>query len=173
MVFNEVLGVLEFDKKNTRITSRKAIRGVAINNGKILMVLSNTGDYKFPGGGVKKHEDEKATLIREVLEETGYNVTKIREKVGLIIERSCDKFKKGALFQIESHYYFCDLGEEVTNQKLDDYEAKLEFTPIWVDIDKAIENNEKLLNNPGKNINSWIARETLVLKLLKDKVMKL
>jgi len=146
MVFNRELGIVEFDRKNTRITSRKAIRGVAIEDRKILMVLSNTGDYKFPGGGVKKYEDEKATLIREVLEETGYTVTRIREKVGLIIERSYDKFRKDALFQMESHYYLCDLGEVVTNQKLDDYEAKLGFTPIWVDIDQAIENNEKLLN---------------------------
>ncbi len=33
---------------------RKAVRAVIMKNGQILMLRTINGDYKFPGGGVKK-----------------------------------------------------------------------------------------------------------------------
>ena len=49
-----------------------------INNNKILMVQENKVDIKglwdLPGGKVKTEEDIKQAVVRETLEETGYNI---------------------------------------------------------------------------------------------------
>ena len=49
-----------------------------LNNNKILMVQENKVDIKglwdLPGGKVKTEEDIKQAVVRETLEETGYNI---------------------------------------------------------------------------------------------------
>ena len=49
-----------------------------VNNNKILMVQENKADIKglwdLPGGKVKIGEDIKQAVVRETLEETGYNI---------------------------------------------------------------------------------------------------
>ena len=49
-----------------------------VNNNKILMVQENKADIKglwdLPGGKVKTEEDIKQAVVRETLEETGYNI---------------------------------------------------------------------------------------------------
>ena len=44
--------VIEYKKSFKRI----AVRGVVIRGEEILLVKSNKGDYKFPGGGINKGE---------------------------------------------------------------------------------------------------------------------
>ena len=73
MYFNKVLGMKEFGK-DEKVFYRVAIRAIILQGDKILMVKSNTGDYKFPGGGVEKGETPEETLRREVQEETGQEV---------------------------------------------------------------------------------------------------
>lgn len=46
MYFNEVIGLKEVDKEE-KVFYRVAIRAVILKEDKILMVKSNTGDYKF------------------------------------------------------------------------------------------------------------------------------
>ena len=54
------------------IKERIAVRGVIYKKDKLLLVHSNRGYYKFPGGGVEKEESLEEGLIREIREETGY-----------------------------------------------------------------------------------------------------
>ncbi|WP_257391821.1 hypothetical protein [Mesobacillus jeotgali] len=51
-------------------------------------------------------------------------------------------------------------------QQLDEYEAILDFTPKWVTIEEAIRQNEILIEKLEQN--TWLKRETHVLKQLKD-----
>ena len=53
---------------------RVSIRGIIFVNGKLLMIESFLGEVKLPGGGLEEGEDDYQTLIREVKEETGYDV---------------------------------------------------------------------------------------------------
>ncbi|NKE04038.1 NUDIX hydrolase [Mesobacillus selenatarsenatis] len=148
------------------IIERVAIRAVIIKNHHILLVHSSRGDFKFPGGGVEKNENHEDCLLREIREETGYINCAVKDKVGTIIERKKDDLEENALFQMISHYYLCGLvTEDKEEQQLDDYEAVLEYTPKWVPLDEAIQQNEILMDKFEQN--NWLKRETYVLKQLR------
>ncbi|TFD99505.1 NUDIX domain-containing protein [Jeotgalibacillus salarius] len=139
-------------------------------NNHILLVQSNRGDYKFPGGGVEKGESQGAGLVREVREETGYINCIVKEKAGIVIERRVDEYKTDVLFEMTSHYYICELtNEEKMLQQLDEYESILDFTPKWVSLNDAIEQNENLIKEFEKN--SWLQREAFVLKEIQNKLV--
>ncbi|CAM3812242.1 NUDIX hydrolase [Mesobacillus thioparans] len=164
---------LELDDPNLtrfeRTTERVAVRAIIMVNNHILMVQSNKGDYKFPGGGLENNETLEDCLKREVREETGYINCLVKDKVGTVIERNMDEYEKHALFQMTSHYYLCELTtNEKEPQQLDDYEAKLEFTAKWVSLKEAIDQNERLIEKHERN--SWLKRETFVLKELEKKL---
>jgi 8-oxo-dGTP pyrophosphatase MutT (NUDIX family) len=150
-----------------RIIERVAIRAIIMANNRILLVQSNRGDYKFPGGGLEENEKHEDCLKREVREETGYINCIVKDKVGTVIERKMDEYESNALFQMTSHYYLCDLAaEEKMAQQLDEYEAILNFTPKWVSLEEAIKKNENLIEEVEQN--SWLKRETFVLKQVKN-----
>ncbi len=152
--------------KNT--IERIAVRAIIMKNNHILLVQSDRGDFKFPGGGVEKDESHEECLKREVKEETGYIHCIVMDKIGTIIERKKDEFEEDALFQMTSHYYLCNLASgEKDELQLDEYEALLDFTPIWVTLDEAIKQNERLIDKYEKN--SWVIRETYVLKQLEER----
>ncbi len=168
MILNEVLGIQEIKSNNIRVATRQAVRAVIIKDGKILMVHTNKGDYKFPGGGVKKQEELKEALRREVAEETGYIVKAIGMRIGTIIQRNVNQFNAKGIFEMTSHYYYCDVKDEPKSQHLDKYEAEQEFEPVWMRIDDVIKENENILKGNKENINPWVYRETLALKRLKE-----
>ncbi|MBT2679317.1 NUDIX domain-containing protein [Bacillus sp. ISL-35] len=154
-------------KSFERTIERVATRAIIMTNNRILLVQSNRGDYKFPGGGLDENETHEECLMREVREETGYVNCTVKDKVGTIIERKMDEYEDHTLFQMTSHYYLCELEtDEKESQQLDDYEAKLEFTAKWVSLEEAITQNETLINKLEKN--SWLKRETSVLKHLRE-----
>jgi 8-oxo-dGTP pyrophosphatase MutT (NUDIX family) len=167
MQFQLTIGLQEKHDESIKLNYREAVRAIAVKNGHILMVKSNKGDFKFPGGGLKIGENHEDTLIREVREETGYSVMKVIEKVGMVIERHIDEFEEDSFFEMVSHYYLCEVSENNGTQELDDYEEKLNFQPQWVTIDNAINNNEIILKRIS-DINSWVQRETSVLNKLKS-----
>lgn len=168
MFFYEILGLKDINRDKENIVSREAVRAIILKGNKILLIKSNTGDYKFPGGGVEVGESYIDALNREVIEESGYIVNNINEKLGVIIERAVDKFKNNSIFEMTSYYYICDLSEEKTTQNLDEYEIELEFLPVWISIDKAICENELIIKEEKSNMNSWVYRETLALKKIKE-----
>lgn len=66
--------------KILNIFNNKAVNALIVKNGKLLVVKRREkeipwpGMYVMPGGGIEKGETEKEALIREVKEETGYNI---------------------------------------------------------------------------------------------------
>jgi 8-oxo-dGTP pyrophosphatase MutT (NUDIX family) len=163
MIFHEIIGIQEAIE--ARIKFREAVRAVIIHGDKILLVQSNVGDYKFPGGGVEKNENHLEALTREVTEETGYRHVIVGEKVGVVTERMIDEYDKSAVFEMTSHYYLCELkDDEKGSQKLDDYELEQEFTPHWVEIADAITKNKEVISHSKQR--RWIHRENFVLEEL-------
>ncbi|MCM3737571.1 NUDIX domain-containing protein [Bacillus cytotoxicus] len=162
---NVLLGISEIiDENNIKINYREAVRAIIMQDNKILLVHSNLGDYIFPGGGVEKNETHAEGLIREVAEETGYLNCVIKNKMGVVVERYIDEYDENAIFQMTSHYYFCELNGEKTAQKLEGYELEQGYTPQWVKLGDAINQNEKIINQCERNW--WIHRENYVLKEL-------
>lgn len=166
MMFNKLIEEQQI-KGDIKVNYREAIRAVILRKNKILLIRTNKGDYKFPGGGVEGHENHSECLIREVAEETGYVNCTIKDKLGSVIERKLDQYDNNALFQMNSHYYLCELiNDEKIAQQLDEYEFDQEFSPEWILLDEAIEQNEKCVNSFVKN--TWVKREIFVLKELKN-----
>lgn len=147
--------------------TRIAVRAIIQNDQKqLLMILTNKGDYKFPGGKVEKGESFTKALKREVQEESGYRVTNVFQEIYYLVQKDLDKENKNITFIQENHYYFTEvnlLNKE--NQSLDDYEYNLGFTPKFVSIDYAIEQNMIHINS-----NFWTKRELIILKKLKEKM---
>lgn len=151
------------------VNYREAIRAIIFQENLILLVQSNKGDYKLPGGGVELNESHSECLIREVGEETGYINLIIKNKLGSVIENKLDEYDNKALFQMTSHYYLCELvNNKRIAQHLDDYESAQDFSPKWVNLTEAIEQNEKIISNFESGKNGWLKREIFVLKKLKN-----
>jgi len=171
MLFDEVYyrndkNLLDFD--NSNIILRNAVRAVIMSGNKILMAhLEKTDEYKFPGGGRNENETIEDAVKREVLEEVGYKVIKINEKIGTITEYAVAQEGRNNIFKMISEYYSVEIENKQLEQNLDEYEKELLFKPCWIEIKKAFEINlersKKGKTTPGIN------RETIALRKLSEK----
>lgn len=168
VLFNKLFEIDKVSDSIEKVNFREAVRGIIIKDKKILMVYSKNKDYKFPGGGIKKDESYIAALKREVEEETGYVCSRIGKQIGIVTEKSKDKYVNNRIFKMISYYYFAEVLNIIKPQKLDSYEAKLKFRPEWINVEDAINNNEKIIYSRSEFIPNWIFRETYVLKKIKE-----
>jgi len=151
---------------------RNAVRAISYKNGKVLMIESKeVGDFKFPGGGIEKGETEKEALIREVREESGYNISNIGNIIFRVVEVSKDKKLINTRFSMISDYYLCEVNDEKYPLDLDDYEKELGFCPLWISIEEAIQRNTELIKN--KSNTKWIKRELMILNEIINKNISL
>ena len=145
--------------------AREAVRAIIIENQTLLMVFSQkNGDYKFPGGGIEVGESHAVALTREVEEEVGRQVTEVLKPFGKIIEYDLPIEKEYEVFKMTSYYYWCSVGDWLGIQNLDMYEKELGFTPVWVEIDAAIQTNKALLQDAYRFSPRWVSRDLEVLQ---------
>jgi 8-oxo-dGTP pyrophosphatase MutT (NUDIX family) len=145
---------------------RTAVRGIIIQNNRILLIKTINNQVKFPGGGQEPNEDDISTLIREVKEETGYKIKLESIKpFGEVLEKRLAKYEP-KIWHHTSHYYFCDIYGNPDKTDFTDSEKKYDMHPVWITIDEAIELNRKMLNTEG-NL-PWNNREYLTLIELKN-----
>lgn len=163
----EVRVVLDELMVNPVIRKRVAVRAVIYEGNRILMVKTNRGDYKFPGGGVEEGESLRDALIREIIEETGYADVEIGPCIGTAFEQNRDTEEEGAYFQMHSSYFVCRLRSRKRARGVkDDYEEKLGFHGVITGVHEAYETNARMLDK-GMDANiPWLRRETQVLKRL-------
>lgn len=156
-------------KREGKTLYREAVRAIIVRDRKLLMIYSGkNGDYKFPGGGVDGFENYSETLVREVLEEAGARIDRLLGEFGKVIEYDIPQEPDYEVFRMTSMYFYCHVHPELSDQRLDPYEADLDFCPVWVDIDTAIQANTRILDSGLLEIPRWTARETFVLKQLKQ-----
>ncbi len=177
MLFKKDIEIEKINKNCVSTNYREAVRAIVIKNNKILMVHSKNNDYKFPGGGVKKKEDKIIALKREVEEETGYICSNIDKCIGIVTEKSIDRYCSNRMFKMISLYYLVQVYDVCKKQKLDAYEKELEFKPVWISVEEAIEKNNNIINTRPDTMANWIERETYVLKeinlAIKKRLIKL
>jgi len=158
----------DYDPSGSRF-ERPSVRGIIVRDGKVAMVHSKKFDYyKFPGGGIEPGEEQEATLIREVKEESGLVVIPetIRE-FGWV-----HRIQKGSvddIFVQDNFYYLCEVEPEAGQQKLDAYEAEEEFGLAFVTPQTVIEVNrrEEHGEKSGKPLFvTMLEREARVMELL-------
>ena len=158
------------DQKFNAEVYRKAVRAIILRQDKVLLIHStNVGDYKFPGGGVEKQEDDSEALRREIREECGLVLSEIKEIVIRITELSQSKESETTLFKMISEYYLCEVNNEYVTQQLDKYEEELGFIPIWITIEKAIGLNKQILKSSKDKKPSWLEREILAMEAMNER----
>ena len=149
----------ELPDNPVQIKKRTAVRGVIHYQNKLLMVRTNEGDYKFPGGGMEEGETDKETLLREIKEETGYTDIHIGLLIGKAFEQNIDTEDPSQYFQMESRYYECWLmSDHRAESAMDGYEEKLGFAPEFVTVEEAYRSNRKLLDREQKKLRDFIQR---------------
>lgn len=115
------------------LTFRPAVYGVIVQEGKILMSKQWEG-YDFPGGGIDLGEDTQESLIREVKEETGIDVT-----VGEILhgENSFFKlpFRDNFVHSIHMYYECLVIGGEISTELFDEHEKKYAQEAEWLNLE--------------------------------------
>jgi 8-oxo-dGTP pyrophosphatase MutT (NUDIX family) len=146
-----------------RTVHRTAIRGVALRGSELLMVHSSAvGDYKFPGGGLQDGETYQQALAREIEEECGMLLSQFGQEIGAVVEYNIAVEPEYDVFKMTSHYYLCEIKEGSGAQRLDDYEARRGFQPVWIDVEEAIRLNRTLL--PSPHAPEWLCREIFMLE---------
>lgn len=114
---------------------RKASRAVIIRDNKVLLIYETTNDlYTLPGGGLEKWETYERCLKREILEETGYSINILEEKV-VIKEYFMDS-------TWENHYFLAKLKRQEPDEtkiKLTKEEQQNGMEIRWVDVMDAID----------------------------------
>jgi 8-oxo-dGTP pyrophosphatase MutT (NUDIX family) len=153
-----------------RTVTRTAVKGVILRGRTLLMVHSpKIGDYDFPGGGLQAGETHAQGLYREILEECGMSVAHIGSEMGAVIEYDVPMEPDYDVFKMTSHYYHCEVQDGFVPQKLEEYEQELGFTPVWIDIDHAIERNSVFLHSD--NAPKWLKKETFVLNYIRHNLL--
>ena len=145
---------------------RIAVRGIIFLDGKLLMIENSFEEAKLPGGGIDEGEDDYEALVREVKEETGYDV--IPESIvpfGEIEEKRLSVHEPMIWHQI-SRLYFCDVYPEKGLCAYTENEKKYNFRQVLYTLEEAIEKNEAMLEKEGKQ--AWNQREYKTLLLIKD-----
>lgn len=150
--------------ENGLVLERFAAKAVLQHDGRLLMLRSRHGDYKFPGGGVHSGETVVEALKRELREECGLRRIRVGEPMVRVLERRPAR-EAEAVFSMVSDYFrtACDDPESVgSGQQLDMYERDLELTPTWVEPWAAVRANLTLADSASGDV-PWLQRETLVL----------
>lgn len=145
---------------------RVAVRGIIFIDGKLLMTEDKYGEVKLPGGGIDPGEDDVQALVREVKEETGYDV-KVDTIVpfGEIEEKRLSVHEQMIWHQF-SRLYFCEVYSEPGACDYTENEKKYGFRQVLYTLEEAIEKNREMLGDEDER--AWNCREYRTLLLLKE-----
>lgn len=156
-----------------KLFERTAARAIVLKGEEILLIYTKRyNDYSIPGGGVDEGEDIKAGLRRELSEETGAEQIKIIEAFG-IYEEYRPTYKEGYDFMhMMSYFYVCDCHKTLGEASPEAYEQANGSVPVWININKAIVYNNKVIKNNENSMGLSIGRETFVLELILKEIVE-
>lgn len=123
-------------------TERIAVRGIIIQDKQVLMISSKDRKIKLPGGGKLNDERSIDTLLREVLEETGYRIIQESiQEIGEIEEKRMSYGEKKIWHQI-NRYYSCNVinVQEACNYSV--HEIECGCKQVWLSLSEVLENPE-------------------------------
>ena len=152
--------------KYNDIITREVVRGVVLKGRKILLVYPKDDIiYGTPGGGIDEGETKIDALKREMLEEVGASDIDIKEYIGTLVSIRQD-FGYERRYEPTHHYYLVDILKQ-GKQELIEYEADLNLTYAFIDIDLAIENNINKLKERNQDFLDFYTNQTEILKEIK------
>ena len=153
--------------QDMKTIKRIGVRAILVKDNKLLMMKSNRGDYKFPGGGMEEGEDEVTALAREIREETGYTDFVIEDLAGTVVQAHPDIYLEDAWYYQTSPYYLVTLKTDASQPlELTEDEIDHGFHAVWTTPKEAIQANEAVPIDPF--LNFYIERENRVLQVVQD-----
>ena len=147
---------------------RVAARGIIFVGGKLLLTESKFGEVKLPGGGVEQGEDDLTALIREVKEETGYQVDPASVRPFGEIEEKRLSAEGDRIWHQFSRLYFCAVEGEQGPCAYSAGEKKHGFHPVLYPLEEAIQKNQAMLDREG--IRTYNQREFKTLLLIQKRL---
>lgn len=145
---------------------RTCVRGIIFKEDKLLVIESGLGELKLPGGGIEEGEDDLQALMREVKEETGYDVIPDSARpFGQVEEKRLSK-REPMIWHQTSRLYFCQVGSVKGQCCYTEKEKKHDFKTVFYPIDEAVEKGRSVLGKEGVHI--WSRREYKTLLLIRD-----
>ena len=103
------------------VVDRHAVYAIVRNDTGRVMVVRGPGGWFLPGGGRKAEESVEEALVREVLEETGYEVARCAHRC-----RALQHFEAGGTrYRMTAEFFAVSLGARVT--------ARGEHETSWLD----------------------------------------
>lgn len=147
---------------------RVSARGIIFVAGRLLMIENSFGEVKLPGGGIEPGEDDRQALIREVREETGYDVIPQSIKPFGEIEEKRLSVQEPMIWHQINRLYFCDVYPVQGECEYSGNEKKYQFRQVFYTLEEALEKNKKMLEKEG--LQAWNQREYKTLLLLKEHI---
>lgn len=155
------MNFLQFGSKdeNYRYYDRPGAYGVIFNESNEIGIVEHNGYYFLPGGGIEKDESESEALLREVREETGFEV-QIDRHLGDANEFQISFDNKIKFNQI-GQFYKCSI--------IRDHKDQSDLTHVfkWVNYESV---NVKLARQSHKWALTLAVRNLDIFKVTVDKV---
>ena len=114
-----------------RYIARRGAYAVIQNNDRQIGLIETGNGYFLPGGGIDPGETEIDALKRELIEETGYQISVIRE-IGAAVEY-IEASREKTYYQIQSTFYRVQLGSKTGEGIEKDHRF------IWLPLEAAIQ----------------------------------
>ena len=145
---------------------RTAVRGIISCGGKMLFIKSRYGEVKLPGGGQEEGESDLDTLVREVREETGFEVIRGSARPFGYIEEKRLSVNEPMIWHQFSRLYFCEVCGEQGRTEYSEGEKRNGMHFVTMTLGEAIENNRRMLDTEGEQ--AWNRREYNTLILIRE-----
>lgn len=135
------------------VKQKHSAGGVIIRGKQVLTIKWRSKDViEFPKGTVEPHEASEQTAVREVLEETGYDVRIVRpiDSIHYEFDRDMHHYKKRVDF------FLMELVDD--DEPIPKREAGEDFDNLWLNIDEA---DRLLTHDDSKNILKKVSSSSI------------
>ncbi len=113
---------------------RPTVKGIVLDENRLIALLSTRGHSLFPGGGVEAGETHEEALVRECKEEIGCDI-EILSYLG-----ECDQYRASIAKKYEVHFFVARVVGEKRIPLTEEID-ELDSIPIW----ETAENVENIL----------------------------
>lgn len=139
------------------------VKGIIFNAKNEVLIAHNNGTYQFPGGHLEKNEDMEESLVREIKEETGIQVSLATGPFMQICSYAKDYFGTGKNVLSKIYYYriYSDDLPNIAQTNYDSLERQSEFRLMYVPIYDLEEFLQKSLKE--HTIDPMIGKEMLLV----------
>ena len=166
MIYKEIIDDSCLSQNGSSI-KKYTVKGIVFQDNKILMLYSQINkDYSFPGGGIEPGESKHDALKRELLEECGAEIKTIGPPMIEIVEIYPAFEADIDLFIRDTHFFPCQISEQFVKPDFSPSEISCELSVVWVALEKALQNNQALLQKSDPLPPRRVNRETFILEQL-------